>query len=455
MTLTPEDVRDRLYAALLARRPLITKRRGWLDGSGLGNPVSFLQGERRAFDRFEGLCRDNFLPNVLSAFGDRLRLTGVSTAGAHDEETWSRVRATNLAPDLAQAVGDCLGLGYGYLLVLPHLRRSGVATSRALSPSFAITEAWDDDPREVRYGLNVVQVGEQVEVRLYDDSHMWAWQSPKALDLQAKVTDLSKFVPVAEAAHNLRRVPIIEVAIDGASVVEPGVHHQLRMNQHTLHQLSVERTQAFSIMVVNGIDVRDDEHGEPVAPDIKMAPGRITALELNPDGSKPEIFQSTPSGTTAINSALMQSLVLMAGACSVPPHMLSPQASASVSSDMLRREESRYHSRLQAIASNLEQSIVAAVQTVRVCSGLDERDQLTPHHPLRLPADPVHVGDAVSKMTAAGVPLAQVLVEAGIANLADAQAWADTQDTNALFERLAGSDPDAAELEVTTNTEGE
>lgn len=436
-----KDVRDRLYRALKDRHSMIEQRRGWLDGSKLPVPVS-TEGERATYESFERMSRGNFLGPVVDAYADRLWVDSIlNEDGVHDKETWRALTAANARADIHAALETSLATGWGYILCLPHLRKSGQATTRPLAPESCITEAWSDDPAEVRYALVLTRDdANHLIVRLYDAADVHTWTGPQPLDngvFTCEANSLKNLDYEGSRRHGLGVVPVAPLG-NGDCVIERGLTHQQRANQSALHAVAIERLQSFRTLIVTNLELERDKDGEPKDPGIKLAPHRVNVLEPNEDTTAtPSIWQSQTTTTAEFHSSVQAALTQLCGATGVPPHYVLPTAGASVSAEVLKASEQVFRARLRSMATRYTEQLAPMLAALRASVGLDPAP-VRAHFDLGLPADIGPAGDAVGKLVANGMPLRQALVQSGLASPAEADAIADNAETRTLLADLAG-----------------
>ena len=117
--MTPEQWLDLLVAKLNARRPYIDAMRGY---TRRGAPLPEMsKNTRAAWLAFQRKARANWGGLAVEARADRIVLSGVTVAGAVDtpeaQAAARIIRDNRLEVAFADAIEDCLAVGYGYLVV--------------------------------------------------------------------------------------------------------------------------------------------------------------------------------------------------------------------------------------------------------------------------------------------------------------------------------------------------
>lgn len=403
-------------------------------GAAIPAPLSSSK-ERRVFQRFEEESRGNFLAPAADAFADRLRITSIRNddTGRHDKETWRVFRDAHTRRDVRQAILDAIVTGHGYLLVLPHRRVDGRAVTRAFTPLAAVTEDWDDDAGETRYGLTVTTGTDGVyTVRVYDDTHVWTWT---AKEFDALWDDSGALTAVGESTHNLGVCPLVRIG-EGRSLIDRGFLHQRRANQSALHLAAVEKAQSFFKTYVLGMELERDDDGELIPPALPSSPAKVGVLPPGPEtGLVPTVHESkTTSGSGLIENQAF-ALQQLAGAVGVPVHYLLPSAAASVSPEVLRTSEQVFRTKLLALADVFGEGLQPALAALRAAAGLPPKDTSVVFD-MRLPQEWSLAADGVVKAVQAGVPLNIALVRSGVAEPEEADVISDATEGQQIYRAL-------------------
>lgn len=440
-------VLNRLLGKLRSQATEAKKHLDLYSGVAIPAPLSSSK-EHRVFRRFEEESRGNFLAPAADAFADRLRITSIrnDNTGRHDQETWRVFRDAHTRRDARQAILDAIVTGHGYLLVLPHRRVKGRAVTRAFTPLAAVTEDWDDDAGEIRYGLTVTKSGEGFTVRVYDAQLVASWE---AKDFDALWAETGGLTPTGQTAHNLGVCPLVKIG-EGRSLIERGFLHQRRANQSALHLAAVEKAQSFYKTYVLGYEIHKDEDGNDIPPNIPTSPAKAGVLAPGLDtGTVPSIHESkTTSGAGLIENQAF-ALQQLAGAVGVPVHYLLPSAAASVSPEVLRTSEQVFKTKLLALADVFGEGLQPALTALRAAAGLEPLPTSVVFD-MRLPQEWSLAADGVVKATQAGVPLNIALVRSGVAEPEEADIIADGTEQQAIYRPIDAAIAAAAKYEADT-----
>lgn len=423
-------IRDRLYEALLQRAPLVTERKRHYDGA-LTHPAVDKGSKEAVFARFQKQALGRFLGTAVECYVHRLRINSVRVNREHHAQLWDHITNAGVLTDAAKVHRDTLALGWGHLLVLPHLRLPGRVTTRALQPDTAITEPWDDDPAETRYALTVTRNRDDRIVRLYTPNSLAWWPITRKGDLPERIP---KDVDGQMIHLKLPAVPVVAFG-DGTSLLEPAVNYQRNANQSALHALAVERAQAFRRTWILAKQLeRDPDTGDPIPPAVPQSPADVAALE-----GDPKIWESTPTLGADLDRSHDAQIQRLAGVTHVPVHYLLPTAGASIAGDVLARAEDAFTAALLHKTEAWEQSWSQVLHLIAAITDTPVDGVLRPGWDLRLPQPASLAGDASIKMVQAGLPLDVAAVESGLMTPGEA-AHLDPQPTvHALTETLEAS----------------
>lgn len=382
------------------------------------HPLPYAEDSAGAsFYAFQRLCRSNYLALVVEAPLERMRVVGFRAGPddkAGDKSSSAIWQAARMDADQVLVHRTMLSLGRAYVIVGPHPRKRGKVLVTAEHPSQVITEAYPEDPREVRAALKMftdpVTGKETAYVYLPHGIYRYRSRNKATADptfyTEASLAEWEVLTP--QANPTAPEVPVVEFAnrpsVLGVAVSEFGdvIDIQDRINQTLLHRLVSEKFASWRQTAILNLEFDEDDDGNPIAPDLPAEPGVAWLLQ----GENLKMWQSEQTSTKDILSGVEADIRDLAAITRTPPHYLL-NSIVNASGDALKSAETglvaKVREHMDQAGESWEQVIALAHRVAKTPGELDVSTLQT------IWADPesrslAEVYDAASKATTAGVP---------------------------------------------------
>jgi hypothetical protein len=275
-------------------------------------------------------ARSNWLKLVVAVQAQRLKVDGFRSSidAPADDVAFARWQYNGMDAGQNKVHRGALALSRAYVSVWPDVVQPRIAGDSALT---MYGEPEPSDPRRVGLALKRWQTPNGTMAALYDDDYSW----PLRRDRDAGWVILGDPQP-----HRLGRCPVVaflnDADLEGGSFseIEPLLPIQERINETLLDRLMAQKFGAFKQKWATGIEVDDDENGNPIEP-FKAGIDRILLNEKE-NGKFGEFDATELAGYIA---AVEDDVRQMASLAQVPPQALLG-AMANLSGEALDAAES-------------------------------------------------------------------------------------------------------------------
>lgn len=319
---------------------------------------------RPLFRSFQRVARTNYLSLVVEAPLERMNVVGfrVGESETSDDATWDRWQRAHLDADQVAVHRMMLALRRGYTMVGRHPRRDGVVVITPEHPAQVITESWPEDRREVRAALKlwVDDIGGYLRANVYLPKGEAGLTSGRVFKYRGAKNNTSELLMattwdvlhlafqewelISSEPTGLDEVPITPFEnrydpIRGArGEFEDVVDIQLRINNTIFHRLVAEQFGSFRQIAILNYMLERDEDGNPIAPELRKAPGTAWVFEPTEDGQAPQLFEFSQTSTADIIGAAAADVRDLASISRTPPHYLLT-GMVNVTGDALKAAE--------------------------------------------------------------------------------------------------------------------
>lgn len=371
-------------------------------------PLAFLSDQsREALGQGFHTLRINYARLVVESLAERMRVQGFLVDGSESPQAWRRFEEAGAEEGQHRATN--LTLSYGRAFATCWARASGRPQTDFVSPRELAVER--DRP-----GAPIAQA-----------LRRWT-EKKKAHAVLMKPDRISRFVSAsfipeggAIPAHGwqhvstlpnpLGRVPVVEFrnGAEGASEMEPVLDLNDALIKVTADMLTTSEYYARPKRWATGIEVEEDENGEPVDPFVE-GPKRI----LQAENEQARFGEFGSASLTAYESAvgiITRQIGVLSG---LPPHYLAAHQDQPASADAIRSAEASLVSRVMGKQRMLGPawaevaSLLAQIETRRTPVRV-ETVWASPE--TRTPAQEA---DAAAKLVAAGIlPPDEALLDLG------------------------------------------
>ena len=427
--MTPEQWRDRLLGKLDSRQGDVTKYRAYYDGN---HPLP--EGPKKETEKFRRLqkaARANWMGLIVDAVAERMHIVGFRFGDnqAADADAWEIWQANQLDADHKLVDLDALTLGSSYALVWPDPEHSARVRITAEHPSQCVVAYEPGDRRKRAAGLKRWVEQDGTYCTLYLPGLVYKWYAPAGAPVHAKAAPAvengvtltttgsvrweERVVPGESwpLEISLDRVPLIELRPRpkwdgcGRSELDGLTDIQDRTNHTTFNQMVAAEYSAFRQKWATGLDIPEDEEGNPVEP-FEAAVNRLWASE-NPDTKFGEFSQTDLTNYVKAREADINTL---AAVSRTPPQYLLG-AMVNVSGDALKAAESGLTSKVRDRQTYLGEDWEEVLRTAFAARGDSDRaaevsaEVIWKDPEIRSEGELV---DALVKMRTLGVPVAEL-----------------------------------------------
>lgn len=428
--LTPIDWLGRLGKQLLERRPRIDRWRRYYEGD-----QDLPQGpsqDRQAFQEFQKKARTNLCLLCAESMVHRTQVVGfrdpVSRTGGNDP-VWALWQQAKMDARQFSIWRKAYSRGSAYVTVGVDPRRPLVPRVTIEGPENVFVETDPADPSQRLAALRLWHDGivKRWMATLYlpgktpdAPGERFHWQtrqqkSPRSpLKFSADVWELRQ-----EPQRSLPQVPVIpflagDEGEEPRAVFDVGMDVQDRLNLTLLNRLTAERYAAFRQKGLLNFDPETDPvTGAKISP---FPPGVHQVWTLpppEPGDAEPKLFEFQQTDTAGILRAVESDMRVFAAVTLTPVYYL-PGDLVNIGADAVAALDSGHIAKVKQqhcpFGEGVEETLQAMADVAQLGRDLSmsETVWMRPEN-----FAPAMVGDYLSKLTAAGVPLPLALEEVG------------------------------------------
>lgn len=259
---------------------------------------------------------------IVNAVNDRLNIEGVrERGGQNDDALWGWWQYSKLDSRQAHIYADALTFGDAYLSVVPS-EIPGVPLLMPESPLLLTVEHDPVDP------LKVVRAAKAIDDKqawLYtDEAIIWFVKGQYGWEVAQRTLHPLGVCPIVRFPNKL------DSAGRSESEIAQALPIQRRINQTIMTRLLLEASAAWRQRWVSGIDVDDDEDGNPIPP-FRAGVDKLWVAE-DPDTKFGEFMASS---TADLLAAVEQDLRHIAVVTQTPPTLFAVTSISNISAESL------------------------------------------------------------------------------------------------------------------------
>lgn len=438
--MTPEQWRDLLLEQLRSRLPELEKLQDYYDGN---HPLPTAPKKiEEKFQTFAKQSRTNWMELVVAAPAERLEVVGFNFTDGPATDVWANIwQANQLDADSKLVHIDALTLGSSFVLVWPDPKHPSGVRITMEHPTQCIVAYEPGDRRRRAAGLKVwTGVDRRLYATVYLPGEVHRFVTDEQLvGLGAAPTAWRprEGVP-ASADTGLEVVPLVEMRprprFDGTgrSELDGLTDIQDRINSTVFNRMVAGEFGAFIQRWVTGIEIEEDENGNPIKP-FNLGIDQILVAE-DPQ-SRFGNFTATDLGNYV--KGVEADVTHLAAISKTPPHYLLG-ALVNASGDALKSAEtglvSKVRDRQTFLGEDWEEVIRIALAAIDDPRAGDLAAEVVWKDPeTRSEGELV---DALVKMAGLGVPR-EVLWQRWGASPQDIERWKSMAAEEALLTALA------------------
>lgn len=385
--MTPLEWLEKLHEALDKRAASVAEARAWYDGDHPipepppNTPATSDAEARKAFNAMAKLAVTNFLPPVVDAPAQKLRIEGFRfsrDSTAADRDLWDIYRRNHLLTDGPLTIHEAIQTGQSFFMVWPGA--DGLAEITVEDPACTIV-AYAAGSRRVRAAAFKRWLGEDghLYANLYLPGEIYKYRSKQRDGSALIVPGTSEYrthweireVPgeMWPVAHPYG-VPIVEGRVNAPLRAAPfgggrpqfakQITTQRRINRTVMGRLVTEDSQSFRQRWATGWDYPTLEDG--TTPD-KAALQKASAARLwafdDPDVSVGEFSQAD---FQPFLKAVQEDVKVLAAQSATPPYAFLLGDMINVASDSLARIEGSHLATVRALADQLSEAFVEVMR---------------------------------------------------------------------------------------------
>jgi len=373
MALSEADARD-VARGLLDVRAKECRRLDEIRRYVRGEVIRVFRPRRHTRDYTElvDMARTNIIPLVVSTFAENLAVTGFKPAKAPQmSPAWDRDWQANRMDARQSALWrTAIEYGLSYASVLPGRMDGKKLGLISLWSPRQCTAVYDDPIGDewpvyfitVRKGWDARRRKYVQRVTLTDDELLYHFIRSGDSEGTLVLDEEREGGPVQ--AHGLEigpgMAPLVRFAAAGGDLddqargeVEPLMPYQDALNQTTFTLRTVERAQGWRQRWAAGIEIQEDEHGNPVEP---FAGGADKVWISNSANTKfGEFSEADPSGLLESRQSTMR--IITAVAQMAPHSLLVTDGIANLSSDALAALEAAQQRKINEYKTSFGESV--------------------------------------------------------------------------------------------------
>ncbi len=372
--LSPEWWLERLQGKLNARAPYIRQSDAWYAGEHPA-PLGYEKG-RDVLSRLLELCSANYLAIAVDSALERLQTTGFKVAGEVSQELSDVWQSNNLDLGSAMVYTEKMAVSQGLMLVSPELNASGLPTVTPEHPLQAIVESRPGSMTIRDAGLKIFhddRLGVMVATLYLPDS-----VTTFMADGHAQPVTPFRMGPgprwerqgSMSGPNPLGEVPLVDfrnrprMLKHPVAEFEPAVGIQKRINKTLLDRMVMQEFSAFKQKWATGIDVPEDENGQPVEP-FRSAIDRLFVSE-HADAKFGEL---SGDDISSLQSAIADDAKMMASIVPTPSHYLHSDGD-NVSAEQAKVSESGLVARVRRQMREIDEPLETAMRLALRAAGL-------------------------------------------------------------------------------------
>ncbi len=438
--------RDRLYARLMARRPDVRAADDWFTGN---HPAPATYG--RARDMLRSLldaAGANFLSLLVEAAVERMQVEGFRNGGKNFDEPWEIWQGNNFDAASEMVLLESMALGESSILVSPERNPAEYPTMTPEHPEQAIVEFWPGT--QVRAaGLKVFTDDMRAEpvtvatLILPDRVETFHAPVPRAGVAQVGTVGQPRWEhqPSLSGPNPLEEVSLVDfpnrprMLKAGSPEFTRVITIQRRINKTLLDRLVNQEYGAFKQKWATGLDIPEDENGQPIEP-FNVAIDRLFT------GTSPEskFGQFEPEDIAALLSAVESDVKHMAAIVPTPPDYLLGEM-VNISDAALKSAQAGLIMRVRKHMRHREEPLETVARLSLKAAGLSVPNVSAMQTVWRNPETRTEgeLVDSLVKMRTLGVPLRALWERYGATpqEIADWPAQLAEESADPTLERIA------------------